>query len=339
VKIKERFKSWISALASLLAAGVMFGCAGEPVVPVDPLIGRIASSADDGFVSSEELMRVVAAADVVYLGEKHNNPRHREIQTEVIGSLLALDMKPVLVFETFSVDQTSTLLNYLDNQRPPLSAAPRSSLEQVLRSDLGWGSERDHDWKFYGSVLQIARANQLSAFGMDLPRGIRARLQTVGADGLMRVEQRRLLPTGFNNPAYRRLMYKELKSAHCGWGTEEYLSRLYDTWVARNDAMATVITDILDQEIGRPVVVIVGGGHVRYNEGLFERVAHIKPAVVQVNLGLREVNMQPAGLDEYLEVPEAKGVRRFPEHEYLWFTPRVSYKDPCEQFLKHRKKT
>ena len=66
--------------------------------------------------------------------------------------------------------------------------------------------------------------------------GSPARLQRRGLDGLTAFERSMLHSTGFADDAYRAKMFEHLKAAHCGYGNEDYLGRLYDTWIARNDA-------------------------------------------------------------------------------------------------------
>ena len=84
--------------------------------------------------------------------------------------------------------------------------------------------------------------------------------------------------------------------------------------------------------------MILGSGHVANNMAVYERVADKFPGLGQLNLGFRPVARSPQSVSDYLQPLTVQGVRYPPEHEYFWFTQRVSYIDPCERFKKQLKK-
>jgi hypothetical protein len=118
--------------------------------------------------------------------------------------------------------------------------------------------------------------------------------------------------------------------------------RLYDTWVARNDRMALSVVELFkavqakDHDTkGRrtgPVVIIIGGGHTEYGLGVLDRVQHLKPNITQTNLAIAEIKREPADLAEYLTPLSLEGFEPVPPADFLWFTQRVSYEDPCKKF-------
>jgi uncharacterized iron-regulated protein len=275
--------------------------------------------ADDGAkLTLPQLLAQMQDADVIYLGERHDNPRHHAIQAEIINQLLAAGRRPVLGFEFFSREQSGFLLQYVARKEADKQDQKR------LRDQLGWGPRQDDSWTFYFGLLEIARQNGLSAFGLDLPEAMRTRLQRKGLDGLTQFERSMLHSTGFANEAYRAKMLEQLKAAHCGYGNEDYLGRLYDTWIARNDTMATALAELVDEHRGRPVVVILGGGHVVENLGVYERFAHLRPTARQLNLGLVE---HGNAYDQGGPLP----------YPVVWFTAPRERGDPCEAFRRRHK--
>lgn len=284
-----------------------------------PFAERIVVTADNAELTAAQLLARMQDADVIYLGERHDNARHHAIQGSVISELVAAGRQPVLGFEFFSREQSGHLLQYVARKEAD------ETDEKRLRERLGWGPRRDASWPFYFELLEIARSNGLPAFGLDLPRAMRARLQRQGLEGLTAFERSMLPATGFADDAYRAKMFEQLKAAHCGYGNEEYLGRLYDTWIARNDAMASSLAALLDEYPGRPLVVILGGGHVVENLGVFERLAHLRPSASQLNLGLVEHRE-----DRAEDAPLA--------YQYVWFTAPQERGDPCEAFRRRHKK-
>lgn len=323
-------------LLSLLAA-----CSVTEERVSDPLEERIFQSWDLSELSRDELSAKLDAASVIYLGEKHDNPRQHALQLDIVRALIASGRRPAIGFEVFSVSQTSLLMSYATGKAPKSDQGKLPPPEDRLRQALGWGEQRDRSWAFYGPLVQIAREYQLVIFGIDLPRPLRRRIARVGVDGLTKVERRLLDPTAPRSEAYADFMRARLKAMHCGHGSDAYIDRLFQNWVARNDTMATAISDIVAGQGGEPVVLILGAGHTQYNMGAYARVAELVPGIDQMNLAFREVAETPLPVDELLQAREFEGTRFGPDHEYVWFTARAGEQapDPCEYFGKKPEKT
>jgi len=326
--------------AVLTASVLVFaGCATLEAPPDDPLVERIFRSGDEAELTREGLLEKMDAAQVIYLGEKHDNLRHHELQLAIVRDLLERGRRPAIGFETFALDQTSLLMSFVTSKAGSPGGARGTALETNLKQALDWrgGDER---WEFYAPLLRFAREQRLVVFGADLSRAMRRRITRLGTAGLTAVEQRLLYPSGFQHAAYEALMRDALKESHCGYGAPDYIGRLYDNWVARNDAMAAAIVETLGQQDGEPVVMILGAGHVRNNMAVYERVAHHRPDIRQLNLGFREVAKAPEPVQSYTQPLEFADATFDPDHEYLWFSRRAErdVDDICEKFRKHMQK-
>ena len=315
------------------------GCATVETPPDDPLVDRIFRSSDGAELSREDLSRQLEAAQVIYLGEQHDDTRHHARQLAIVGDLVERGRRPAIGFEVFSLDQTPLLMSYVRSKAPSDGRGHGPASETRLREALVWRGG-DDSWEFYAPLLRFAREHRLVVFGGDLSRAMRRRISRLGAAGLTRVEQRLLFPSGFKHAAYEAMMRATLKESHCGYGEPDYIGRLYDNWVARNDAMAMAVVETLSQLDGEPVVMILGAGHVQNNMAVYERVAYQKPGIRQLNLGFRQVARTPQAIQAYIQPVEFDGTRFEPDHEYLWFSRRTGRdsKDMCEQFRKHIKK-
>jgi len=322
---------WIIALLLLTA------CTNVPLKRDDPLIGKIYAAASKQQIEVEDLYRPMEKSQVIYLGETHDNPRHHELQLNILNTLIKKGHRPALGFEFFSVEQTAYLLNYTQSKPGKTGRPSTANALARLRRQLGWGS-RDEAWGFYSPLLKLAKKYQLHVFGTDLAAGLSLRLSRVGLSGLSSLERRLLFPSGFVNADYRQLMYKSFTAAHCGWSQPQLLQRLYETWVARNDAMAMSISNVLNEHSGEPVVMILGSGHVANNMAVYERVSKLVPGVRQLNLGFVPVARKAQTAEAYMRPVMINKTRFAPQHQYLWFTQRVSYIDPCERFSAQLKK-
>ncbi|NND00865.1 MAG: ChaN family lipoprotein, partial [Gammaproteobacteria bacterium] len=272
-------------------------------------------------------------SDVVYLGEIHDNPWHHEFQVQIIEQLVHSGAQPAVGIEMFSNGQTGELMQYVDGApTADDSVKAAAAAEKRLRSRLGWKDVRQQEWFSYFPLIEQARQNGIPVFGLDLPQGIRSRIVKNGVKGLTPVEQRMVVDTGFNNTVYRQLMQEQFTRSHCGWSEPGLLGRLYETWVARNDAMAIAVSDMLKGSDRRPVVVIVGSGHTRYNMGVVERVQTLNPDVRQINIGFTPVQEGRNAVEEYLDLTRIDEGAARPAYELIWFTPAVDREDPCVKF-------
>ncbi len=325
-----------STACALAAAALLFGCSqpssGETAAPV---AGTLHAAPNGAEIDRTSFQIRLAAADVIYLGEQHGNRYHHAAQLRIVTDLVASGRKPAIGFEVVSLTQTSDLMNYVFAPTSDDADAPA----RRLRSELKWTADGEQ-WRNYGPLLEFARAHQLRVAGIDLPRGLRRRISRVGVQGLSAVERAQLYDSGFTDAAYREFMQGRLDEAHCGFAPPALLDRLYETWLARNDAMMTVITTLAAERPGEPVVVIVGGGHVAHNMGVFERVAQRAPQLRQLNIGFRG---EQAGVTapELFAPVEVAGRQFAPIHEIIWLTPSTpggANASPCAGLEDHMKK-
>ena len=266
----------------------------------DPLIGKIFSSKDQKELSAGALTPLMLASDVIYLGEKHDNWDHHQIQIQLIEELVAKGKKPTIGIELFSVDQTGYLMAFVFEKSHHGAQSPEK-IEKKLRINLGWDQRPDKMWRNYFSILQVAKKHQLTVFGMDIPAGIIRRMTMSGMGQLTGVEEMFIHSTGFDDDIYKKFMLQQFKEGHCGWSNESLMEKLYGTWLARNDAMAKTVQSIRAKDSQEPTVVILGGGHSIYNLAVYDRVAHLIPEVKQLNIGIMEISVQALELKEYFQ--------------------------------------
>ena len=310
------------------------GCAADPApgikVTYSSFIVRLPSGED---VAREKMIDEIVDAQVIYLGEKHDNPFQHNGQLEVLQGLIKRGKKPAIGFEFFSQDQTGWLLNYTRGYGSLMAPAMEKRVEGYLRKKLGW--EGREDWMFYMPIIELARKHKLPVFGADLSKGTRVRLTRTGIDGMLAVEKMAMFSTGFADANYRKVMHERLSRSHCGTASGDFLERLYQTWLARNDAMAKAVIEMRRDMADDPVVMILGLAHVENDMGVYDRVAHLDPQIKQINIGFRE--MVPSNHSQDTEESPVST----PDHHYLWFTPPTPGQhggDPCEQFRRIHKK-
>jgi len=326
-------------LLILLTLAMTQSCATtkKTIMRQDPLIGKIINTKTDRTTDFSSLMKDISSHDVIYLSEKHDNPEHHNIQQRIIKSLIANKIQPTLGFEFFSMDGTPDLLNFIDSEEADHPENIEKIIEADLRRKLGWDRQSDEMWKYYFDLLTIAKEESLQVAGIDLPTTLKKRVTRKGIDNISSIEKDMIFSTQMSDKVYKDYMFSIFKAVHCGMGNEQMQSRLYDTWRARNDKMALSITQLAKHGNG-PVVVIIGGGHTEYGLGVINRVKEIDKNITQVNIALQEISVKSSNLSEYTQPLELKGFKKRPPADFLWFTQRVSYEDPCKEFKKSLQK-
>ncbi len=317
----------------LIFSVMLSSCATGPKILFrqDPLIGQIIQARTGGSVDFDTLMRDAASHQVIYLSEKHDNPMHHEIQHQILQHLTDSERSPIIGFEFFAATDTPLLLNFVESGIPAHSPAMQTRIETELRMRLGFHHQSDAFWAFYYDLLVRARDHGLMVAGLDLSSSQKRRITRKGMAALTNFEKTMIFSTGLSDPAYQVHMKTLLESVHCGMMlSDSRVDRLYETWLARNDAMAHTISRLISEPEKGPVVVIVGTGHTDYGLGVMDRVAALMPGVSQINIALTEIARDPAPLDVYLKPLALSGRDPAPRADYFWFTQRVSYQDPCE---------
>lgn len=327
-------------LVLIILIPIIQSCASiKPELPKrqDHLIGKIIETTSSKNINFDTLINKISKYDVIYLSEKHDNPDQHIAQQKIIKALIKKGRKngrvPSIGFEFFSMDNTPLLMNFIESGSKKHSTKVEALIEKDLRMKLGWHTQSDQAWGFYYDLLKTARSNNIDVAGIDLSSSIKKRITRKGINGITPFEKEQIFSTGFKDTYYQDYMHAIFKAVHCGMGGKNMQSRLYDTWLARNDKMAYSISRMHAHARG-PVIVIVGQGHTEYNLGIINRLPAIDKSITQINVGLTEITKKPSHLADYLVPLELEGYDKVPPADFLWFFQRVSYANPCERFKK-----
>ena len=258
------------------------------------LLATAAAVAED---MTDDLLVRMRAADVVILGEVHDNAAHHDTQARIVGAL----EPAAVVWEMLTTEQAS---------RVPADAAgmEASSLSEALE----WQASGWPDFTMYAPIFTAAGAAR--HYGAAVPRAaIREFLESdpiavFGADA-DRWGLRDVLPAD-QLDARVALQWE----AHCRALPEETLHPMVDIQRVRDAALARAAVAALE-ETGGPVIVITGNGHARRDWGVPSYLSRVAPETKVFALGQTEDDAPlDGGYDAVLSAPAQ---------------PRG---DPCEAF-------
>lgn len=220
----------------------------------------------DGFglaLSAMQLDARLARADIVVLGELHDNPHHHTRRAAMLRALAA--RKPTLVVE--QLDAGATL-----DPRVPLTAA----LAVAGFDHDGW------KWPMHEPLFTAARAAGLIVVGGNLPNADARRIAREGAKAIP-VDLARLLAAAPLPATASAALDRQLVDSHCGHALGAHTDALRNAQRARDAQLAATV---LDARL--PVVLIVGNGHARRDYGVPQLLARLLPTSSIVSVGFVE---------------------------------------------------
>ena len=270
-----------------------------------PLRGRIWDARARAFIDEQTLAARLAAASHVLLGEKHDNPRHHQIQALLLRALVDAGRRPALVWEMITDEEAPALDRFLRS-----GARDPDKLGAALRwEERGWPP-----WSIYRPVAAVA---------------LEAGLSLVAA-GIDRRQLMELAHGPTSQPAAARLpaaaeadLAQEVREAHCGHSTPGMERMMVRAQQRRDSRMARRMLGH-----GGGAVLIAGNGHARRDRGVPFQLRALDPAARAVSLGIVEVQGGETRPEAYAAGAPGLG----PAYDYIWLTRRVDNVDPCARF-------
>ncbi|WP_432449402.1 ChaN family lipoprotein [Aliiroseovarius marinus] len=228
-------------------------------------------------LSAADLDRM-RAADVVLLGEVHDNPTHHMVQANAVA---ALD-PTALVIEMLSAKEAHDL------QADKAGFAAR------------WEAA---SWPDYAMYLPIFTAHDGPILGAGVSREV---ARATYADGVSAHFTGDAAAYGLDQPlpADQHAARLDLQyAAHCEAMPREALGGMIEVQRLRDATLAAKVIEALDSH-GGPVVVITGNGHARKDWGVPAYLARLRPSLKLVAVGQAEAGVLPeGGFDIYLDAP------------------------------------
>lgn len=294
----RRARATPAVLALLLVgcgAAVPIGDWRATAVDEHPLAGRIWSTDEARFITPEALRARLAAARVVLLGEKHDNPDHHRLHGWLLDGLAGPPV-PVL-FEQLDLDDAEAIAGAAD--------------PEALRAAAGWDRSGWPDFALYAPKFAPLYRLGAPVRPAHPPRAAVRASMTKPLDAYP-------FEMGLDRPlpeAAEAGLRGEIERSHCGHADPALVEGMLRAQRFKDATMARALSAAAGRE-GRAVLV-AGNGHVRRDVG----VPFYLPAIPTVSVGVLEVRRGAH------DPPRAAA--RF---DYVWFTPRVDEIDPCVKF-------
>ena len=265
-----------------------------------------------------EVLKDLAKADVIYLGERHTIQRHHEIQTEILTDLAHSGVPLALGLEQMEIPQ-----------QPQLDRYNRGEIDfEQLAEATGW-AKRWHNYRQYRPVLEAARKAKALVVALNAKaETIREIVRSGGVDHLS-PEVRKELPAEMQlrDPAYERLLSLQMM-VHIA-AMPKTLHPMIEAQIARDETMAEALTVFLKSPPGRgrKMLVVCGAGHVAYGLGMPARVVRRMPGTKERIVLLSESGELQLSPEERAQAREIEITHeqlreiRQPVADYLYVKP------------------
>lgn len=221
-----------------------------------------------------EALGSLPAADVVILGEVHDNPIHHANQARAVAAI----RPAALVFEMFGPDEAARAQGVARGDAAALGAA------------LGWEGSGWPDFALYHPIFTAAPDALIA--GGSLPRGTVRRAITEGAAAPFGPDAARFGLDRPLDPADQAAREALQAEAHCNALPPELLPGMVAAQRLRDAALARATLEAL-AAAGGPVVVITGTGHADRLRGIPAALGHAAPDLRVLALGQTEADPGP----------------------------------------------
>ena len=253
---------------------------------------------DRAGVDTQTLLTDLQTADVVLLGEIHDNPRHHELRAELLR-------QPAL-------NRRSLVVEHLDaGQVVGAGDKLLGRLEQAGFDAQGW------QWPLHQPLFAAALDQGMAVYGGNLPRDQTRAVFKSRGNSLDTGLQTLLLQAPLSDDSLASLR-REIDEGHCG----ALPSMMFEGMMAVQRARDAAMADQLMQHL--PAVLLSGNGHAWKHLGV--------PHILQANRSaLRSVSvlfLEHAAFTD--ATAQAQWLQSWQgKADYVWLTTSVSRPDPC----------
>ncbi len=294
-------------LAACAQNGAQARAPGAEAAPAPGLI--LDAGTGKAVVDPAALAARLAAADVVILGERHDNPAHHAGQAELTRRIASHVAPSALVFEMIPPSEEPEMAELRG----------RGASGDTFGPLIGWDKLGWPDWTMYAPIVDAAP--EAPVLGAAVAREtVRAAIKRGAAEVFAEDLGGDAGALGLNRPLpsdVQAEMEAEQIAVHCDALPAEMAAPMVEAQRLRDAAFAATV--LRGRELGAgPVILITGSGHARVDRAVPSYLRAASPVLDVVSVAFVEV-----GNDEYTsDAP----------FDYLWFTEPFDRVDPCDAF-------
>ena len=295
----------------------------SPLLRDHPLVGRIIDVRTGHPLTLQDVIARAARADVLVIGETHDNPDHHRLQGRLLTVFAEAKRRekgrpPAIVFEMIDTDRDAALSAV--NGKAGRTA---DDIFDAAEWDTSGWPKRD----IYRPVMQAAAESGGPVVAAGLPRKT---VREVGRKGLdvLPADRRQALRLAPLTPAQQESLERQIVKSHCDMIPRRAAAAMSGVQRLRDALLAERVMKALKEN--GSVVLITGTGHARADRGAPLYIRRHDPKVKTFVVWLAEAQEDAKVWSDLLPEdsrPEALA-------DVVIVTPRAERKDQCEEFRK-----
>lgn len=254
-------------------------------------------------ITPDELLLRIGEADLVLLGELHDNAAHHRVRGALIAAAAA--RRPAVVFEQFAA-------------APAPIAVPLAGQTMEDWLDASGFDRTGWKWPLHAPVVEAAGAHARALWGSGVSRDA-LRSVVRGGTAAAPADLRRLMEQAPLDDAAREALDHELMEGHCGQLAETMIPGMRAAQAVRDAAMTRAL---LAAAADGPAWLIAGNGHVRKDIAVPRLLRQVAP----------DRRVLVVGLTERRTGAGAPGAAERERYDLVIATPPAERDDPCAGF-------
>ncbi|WP_295433719.1 ChaN family lipoprotein [uncultured Thiodictyon sp.] len=265
--------------------------AAAPPLPADSLPIETAGVPDGRVVSDlEQVLDAIAPHRVVFVGENHDRYADHLNQLKVIEGLRRRGKDLAIGVEFFQQPYQAALDDYI--------AGVIEEPEFLRRSQ--YFDRWRFDYRLYRPILSYAREHRIPVIALNLESELTRRVGEVGIAGLTDAQRARL-PDRIDrsDPAYEARI-KGVFAQHPGADKKSF-EHFIEVQLLWDEGMAERAAGYLRANPDRTLVVLAGGGHIEYGQGIPQRLLRRVQVTSTTLLNVGDQELDPAAADYLLD--------------------------------------
>ncbi len=287
--------SFVQAVKLCLAIGLFFGCTpSKKLILKDTrktfMENSIICTKLEQTITFEALIEDLQQAGVVYIGERHPDRHHHDVQLKITKALY--EIHPDLLVGVEMFDKSYALV---------LKQWSRGDLdESEFLNKTHWYANWRYPFDLYRDIFVFIKENQIPLIGLNIPFHIPSKIAIGGIKSLLE-HDRKFLPENIDTGIDTHRQYvQKIYEKHDVHGMDNF-EAFYEAQCVWEDTMAE---EVAVHSGDNPMVVLAGNGHIIYKFGIPQRAYHRNPVPFKT--------VYPAAAGQTVDPDYA---------DYIWVTP------------------
>jgi uncharacterized iron-regulated protein len=235
------------------------GPAAPPAASITLAAAPVVVAADGSELSETQALDALAATDVVYVGEQHDQAAHHALQARLVRQLARRG--PVFIG-----------LEMLDaTMQPQLDAYLSGRMSEAEFAEL-WKKAWGFPFELYRPIFEAAKEAGVPMKALNAPLSLVRKVAKTGLDSLT-PDERAQLPRSVvqsSDPRYVEYVRQSAREHESGPPDAVREGRMLEAMAVWNEAMGQRVADGLAE--GRRAIIVAGMGHVLFRAGIVESV-------------------------------------------------------------------